>query len=91
MFWTIHQQIKSKILVQNICSGLSFNVLFFFSSKNPVNYKNILKRDTILNARARGRYRWHSAVTNRKCPLQRKQQVEVNLFDQSEAKISDAA
>lgn len=91
MFWTIHQQIKSKILVQNICSSLWFNVLFFFSSKNPVNYKNILKRDTILNARARGRYRWHSAVTNRKCPLQRKQQVEVNLFDQSEARISDAA
>lgn len=66
--------------------------LFFFSlKKNPVNYRNILKRDTILNARARGRYRCHSAVTNRKCPLQRKQQVEVNLFDQSEARISDAA
>lgn len=63
----------------------------FFLSKNPANYRNIFKRDTILNARARGRYRCHSAVTNQKCPLQRKQQVEVNLFDQSEARISDAA
>lgn len=33
MFWTIHQQIKSKILVQNICSSLWFNVLFFFLLK----------------------------------------------------------
>lgn len=33
MFWTIHQQIKSKILVQNICSGLWFNVLFFLLLK----------------------------------------------------------
>lgn len=65
--------------------------LIFFLSKNPAYYRNIFKRDTILNARARGRYRCHSAVTNRKCPLQRKQQVEVNLFDQSEARISDAA
>lgn len=66
-------------------------LIFFSLKKIPVNYRNILKRDTILNARARGRYRCHSAVTNRKCPLQRKQQVEVNLFDQSEARISDAA
>lgn len=33
MFWTIHQQIKSKILVQNICSGFKFNVFIFFPLK----------------------------------------------------------
>lgn len=63
MFWTRHQQNKSKFWSKIYVKSLIECLIFFSLKKTPVNYRNILKRDTILNARARGRYRCHSAVT----------------------------